>query len=107
MTPLHWAAILGQPDLVALLLKHGASNNISSGMGRPLHVAAMSQEGVRQWLAPGIASLTSSPTKQKAQRIRVFIDFVGLHAMAVVGPRRARPSPVCVTDRSELWGLRS
>ena len=60
--------------------------------------------------ASGLASptnLTSSPTKQKAQRIRVVIDFVGLHAMAVVGPRRARPSPVCVTDRSELWGLRS
>ena len=55
MTPLHWAAILGQPELVALLLKHGASNDIPSGMGRPLHVAAMSQEGVRQWLAPGIA----------------------------------------------------
>jgi ankyrin repeat protein len=56
MTPLHWAAILGQPDLVALLLKHGASNNIPSGVGRPLHAAVMSQEGVRRWLAPGIAS---------------------------------------------------
>jgi ankyrin repeat protein len=56
MTPLHWAAILGQPDLLALLLKHGASNNIPSGIGRPLHAAAMSQEGVRQWLAPEIAS---------------------------------------------------
>ena len=55
MTPLHWAAILGQPDLVALLLKHGASNNIPSGVGRPMHAAAMSQEGVRQWLAPGLA----------------------------------------------------
>ena len=55
MTPLHWAAILGQPDVVALLLKHGVSNNIASGMGRPMHVAAMSQASVKQWLAPGIA----------------------------------------------------
>jgi ankyrin repeat protein/serine/threonine protein kinase len=54
LTPLHWAAILGQPELVSLLLKHGASNNLPSAMGRPLHTAAMSQEGVRQWLAPTI-----------------------------------------------------
>ncbi|MCX6929680.1 MAG: ankyrin repeat domain-containing protein [Verrucomicrobia bacterium] len=51
MTPLHWAAILGQSNLVALLLKHGATNNILSDFGRPLHAAAMSQEGAKRLLS--------------------------------------------------------
>ena len=59
MTPLHWAAVLGQSDLVALLLKRGASNNLCSGIGMPLHAAAMSQEGARRWLAPSIAEGTN------------------------------------------------
>ena len=52
MTPLNWAAILGQPALVALLLKHGATNNILSDFGRPLHRAAMSQAGAKRLLPP-------------------------------------------------------
>ena len=48
MAPLHWAAILGQPKLAALLLKRGATNNIPSEFGTPMHTAAWSEAGAKR-----------------------------------------------------------
>ena len=40
-TPLHWAAVLGETDIVTLLLKHGADHTLSDSNGAfPLHYAA-------------------------------------------------------------------
>ena len=56
MTSLHWAATLGQPDIVKLLLDAGANVDAdSSWQGTPLNAAASGPEGAQKWLASAYA----------------------------------------------------
>ena len=63
MTSLHWAATLGQPDIVKLLLDAGANVDAdSSWQGTPLNAAASGREGAQKWLASAYAQFPSDAT---------------------------------------------
>ena len=58
MTALHWAATLGHPDLVQILLAAGAMVDCaSSWAGTPLSAAAAGRHGAEMWLATTFAGM--------------------------------------------------
>jgi ankyrin repeat protein len=60
MTALHWAATLGHPDIVQLLLESGATVDAdSSWQGTPLNAAAAGRHGAQTWLANAYAQMPS------------------------------------------------
>jgi ankyrin repeat protein/serine/threonine protein kinase len=72
MTALHWAALLGQVESATLLLDHGASNNVVSQSGVPLHYAVVGREGAGQllsWLTkPASTNMIASELPRGTER---------------------------------------
>ena len=75
-TPLHIAARIGNVDIVALLLQHGASVNApTKDLYTALHIAAKEgQDEVAAVLIDHGASLTAT-TKVSTYLNKCFIDF--------------------------------